>query len=246
MSAKRQTTRPGGSKPSLPKAALDDLADILGHKFSDPSLLVRAITHPSALPAHDPGLISNQRLEFLGDRVLGLVIAERLFLRRRSEREGALAPRLNRLVNKRACAEAARQMGLGRFIIMSRHEIARGGRDRDSTLGDVCEAVIAALYLDGGLKRARAFIEAAFAAGFEEANGLKDPKTALQEWAQAHGHGLPDYTVVEQTGPDHAPQFLVEVSIGEGLNARARGASKQAAERAAAARLLEETAAPPP
>ena len=236
----RQRAAAKAIQPGLAPGRLKDLQARLGHDFSDTSLLIRAITHPSAVPENG-ALTSNQRLEFLGDRVLGLVIAERLFTRRRGEREGDLAPRLNRLVNKHACAEAARHIGLGDFILMSPHEIAGGGQDRESTLGDACEAIIAALYLDGGLKTAQAFIERAFGPQLSiHPDRIKDPKTLLQEWAQGQGHDLPRYTTLERTGPDHAPHFVVEVAIGEAWRETGADRSKQDAERAAAFKLLEQ------
>lgn len=228
------------ARPELSKVAVEAIEDALGHRFSDTTLLVRAFTHPSALPESADGLGSNQRLEFLGDRVLGLVIAERLFSRRMTEREGSLAPRLNRLVNKRACADAAAHMGLGQYVIMSPYEISHGGRERESTLGDLCEAVIAAIYLDGGLKKASAFIEKAFAPQFEERHTrVKDPKTLLQEWAQGAGLDLPQYKTLSRSGPDHAPRFVVEVSVGGDYSETGEDRSKQNAERAAALKLLD-------
>ncbi len=237
----RQRAAAKQSVPQLSKEAIEALEARIGHRFDDRDLLTRAMTHPSALSGRNGALKSNQRLEFLGDRVLGLVIAERLFDRRRTEREGDLAPRLNRLVNKRACAEAAEHMDLGRHVIMSSHEISNGGRERESTLGDVCEAVIAALYLDGGLKTARAFIELAFGPQFQERHArVKDPKTLLQEWAQSNGYDLPDYCTIDQSGPDHDPRFTVEVRVGRDLRETGSDRSKQDAERAAAFKLLEQ------
>lgn len=234
----RAATRP--VRPRLSAEQVRDLETRLAHRFKDSDLLVRAFTHASAVPDNG-ALASNQRLEFLGDRVLGLIIAERLFKRRREEREGDLAPRLNRLVNKRACATAAQRIGLGDFILMSPNEIAAGGRERESTLGDACEAVIAALYLDGGLNVARRFVEKAFAPQLAARDGrLKDPKTLLQEWAQAAGHDLPRYRTLDRQGPDHDPRFTVEVRVGGNLAERASEGSKQAAERAAALKLLEQ------
>ncbi|MEM9739653.1 MAG: ribonuclease III [Pseudomonadota bacterium] len=219
--------------------AFDAICAALGYTFKDRDLLTRAFTHPSALPPGDPGLSSNQRLEFLGDRVLGLVIAERLFTRRRSEREGHLAPRLNRLVSKKACAEATRHVGLGKFVLMSPHEIEQGGRERDTTLGDLCESVVAAIYIDSGLTKARGFIEKAFGPQLnEKSKRLKDPKSLLQEWAQSHGHDLPRYRMLDRRGPDHAPEFVVKVEIGDSLAETAINRSKQDAERAAALKLL--------
>jgi ribonuclease-3 len=164
--------------------------DAVGYKFKDAKLLVRALTHPSAVGGSDPVRESNQRLEFLGDRVLNLVIAERLMERRKMESEGELAPRLNRLVKKGACADAMRHLELQEFILLSDGEEAAGGRSRESTLGDACEAVIGAIFKDGGLSPARKFIEKAWAPQFASAPAeTKDPKTLLQEWAQ--GQGLP-------------------------------------------------------
>lgn len=236
----RQRAAAKQARPEMSKAAIEQIQDKLGHRFSDASLLTRAFIHPSALPESAHGLGSNQRLEFLGDRVLGLVIAERLFSRRTQEREGSLAPRLNRLVNKAACAEAAKHMDLGQHVLMSPYEISSGGRERESTLGDLCEAVIAAIYLDGGLNKARAFIEKAFAPQFEERHArVKDPKTLLQEWAQGAGLDLPKYTTLKRSGPDHAPRFVVEVSVGEDYSETGEDRSKQNAERAAALKLLD-------
>ena len=230
------------SRPRLDDASLAALEETTGHRFSDPNLAHEALTHPSAVSSQGGAVNgSYQRLEFLGDRVLGLVMAERLFDRRRQEREGLLAPRLNRLVNKTACAEAAQRMGLGPLILMAPHEAAAGGANRESILGDVCEAVIGALYLDGGLKAARAFIERAWAPQFRDLQGahMKDPKTRLQEWAQAQHHALPSYDVEDRRGPDHAPRFTVRVRVDERLTAVGEEASKQDAERAAAERLLQ-------
>ncbi len=235
--------------PRGPKGAVhpaDTLAAVeaaIGYAFSDRALLNRALTHPSAVQPDEALRHSNQRLEFLGDRVLGLVIAERLYDRRPDEREGHLAPRLNRLVNKEACAEAARSLGLGPFVHLSAYERSQGGQDRVSTLGDVCEAVIGAIYRDGGLKPARAFIERAWKDQFSErTDRIKHPKTLLQEWAQGAGLDLPDYRVTARSGPDHAPLFTVEVRLSDGRRANGMARSKAEAESAAAFRLLEEVA----
>lgn len=237
---KRTRLRATGDAPVLPDAHYREICETLDHKFRDRSLIDRAFTHPSALSGRNGGLASNQRLEFLGDRVLGLVIAERLFTRRRTEREGDLAPRLNRLVNKKACADAMKHVGLGKFVIMSTHEIAMGGRERESTLGDLCESVIAALYLDSGITKARKFIEQAFAPQFTEmATSAKDAKTHLQEWAQASGKGLPHYRMIDRSGPDHAPRFIVEAKLNDGQSARGAASSKREAERIAAELLLQ-------
>lgn len=225
---------------TVPDAALDAVETAIGYGFRDRPLLARALTHPSALAGERITRHSYQRLEFLGDRVLGLVVAERLYARRRGEREGSLAGRLNRLVNKAACAEAARHLGLGPYIAMSSHEIEAGGRERESTLGDVCEAVIGAVYLDGGLAKARAVIDRAFAPQFAVTpERIKDPKTLLQEWAQGEGRGMPHYRVLSREGPDHAPQFEIEVEVEGAGEARGTGRSKQEGERAAAEALLD-------
>lgn len=239
---KRTRQRAGvkAQRPALAPDALKEAQDRIGYKFRDVSKLERALTHPSAIMAGDAIRLSNQRLEFLGDRVLNLVIAERLIERRQSESEGDLAPRLNRLVKKGACAEAMRHLGLQPFLILSESEIASGGRERESTLGDACEAIIAAIYQDSGLSAARKFIEKAWAPQFEAAPAeTKDPKTLLQELAQGQGHPLPEYVVTGRSGPDHAPVYEVEVRLPAG-SARASGPSKREAEREAAARMLRE------
>lgn len=213
--------------------------EAIGYRFKDSALLTRALTHPSAVAAREAIRRSNQRLEFLGDRVLNLVIAHRLIERRRDESEGDLAPRLNRLVKKGACAEAVRHLGLQAYIVLSDGEVAAGGRERESTLGDACEAIIGAIYLDGGLAPARKFIETAWAPQFKAVPArIRDPKTLLQEWAQAQGLPLPDYTVTGRTGPDHDPVFEVSVAVAGQETAYAKGSSKRDAERAAAVKLL--------
>ena len=221
------------------KATLAKLETALGYVFRDKQRLVRAMTHPSALSAVEGVKGSNQRLEFLGDRVLGLVIAERLFERYPNEREGDLAPRLNRLVRKEACAQAFGQLNISDCIAMAENEVAAGGQMRESTLGDACEAVIAAIYLDGGLGKARAFIERAWADQFSQSGDrVRHPKTLLQEWAQSNGHQLPQYHVTDRKGPDHAPVFTIKVSIGSDFDATGQSSSKQEAEVEAAEQLL--------
>lgn len=237
----RQRAAAKAVRPGLGDAAILEAEIACGHRFKDKSLLVRALTHPSAVSAADSLQHANQRLEFLGDRVLNLLIAERLIERRKNETEGDLAPRLNRLVKKGACAEAFRHLGLGAFLLMSDSELASGGRERESTLGDACEAVIAAIYLDGGLGAARKFLEKAWAPQFTGGPAeMKDPKTLLQEWAQGQGHPLPEYVVTARSGPDHAPEYEVEVRVAQNGAAAASGPSKRDAERHAAARMLEQ------
>ncbi|MEO0982325.1 MAG: ribonuclease III [Pseudomonadota bacterium] len=239
---KRTRLRAGG-KPrgaQLSGEARAALEEALSHVFKDRDLLDAAMTHPSALKGENVARYSYQRLEFLGDRVLALHMAERLFERRPKEREGSLAPRFNQLVNKSACATAARHAGLGPHILLGPSERSGGGAEKDNILGDVCEAVIGALYLDGGMKPASRFIEWAWTPVFEGLSGrTKHPKTLLQEWAQDHGLPLPDYDVVARDGPDHAPMFTVRAVV-EGFDAVIRsGPSKSDAEAEAAEALLE-------
>lgn len=237
----RQRAAVKAVRPGLSDEALTGAEEACGYRFKDKSLLVRGLTHPSAVSAAESLQHANQRLEFLGDRVLNLVIAERLIDRRRNETEGELAPRLNRLVKKGACAEAFRFIGLNRFLLMSDNEVSSGGRERESTLGDACEAVIAAIYLDGGLSAARKFIEKSWAPQFNSGPvETKDPKTLLQELVQGQGYPLPEYVVTSRSGPDHAPVYEVEVRIAPHGHAAATGASKRDAERHAAARMLEQ------
>lgn len=227
--------------PRLSDEALGAVEAAIKYTFKDKALLHRAMTHPSVIAAEDMMHHSNQRLEFLGDRVLGLVIAERLIERYPTEREGQLAPRLNAYVRKEACAEAVRHIGLGEYMIMSSSDEADGGRLRDGALGDLCEAVIAAIYKDGGLKVARTFIERAWAPQFSKpVESAKDAKTTLQEWAQQRGLALPRYEVIDRTGPDHAPEFTIKVTLENGTHAEATGTSKQDAQRSAASLLLEQ------
>ena len=215
----------------------DALAPVLGHRFTDPELLARALTHPSASTAGRP---DNQRLEFLGDRVLGLVVAEALLAAHPGESEGAIAPRFNALVRRETLAEIAAEIDLGQHLHLGRSESISGGRRKAAILADAVEAVIAALYLDGGLAVARRFVEThwrARIAAQEEAP--TDAKTALQEWAQAKGMPPPGYRLVSRTGPDHKPSFAMEARLETGETAMAEAASKRAAEQAAAAALLE-------
>ena len=237
----RQRAAAKAVRPGLSEASILAAETACGYRFKDRALLVTALTHPSAVSAAESLHHANQRLEFLGDRVLNLLIAERLIDRRRNETEGDLAPPLNRLVKKGACAEAFRHLGLGAFLLLSDSEVASGGRERESTLGDACEAVIAAIYLDGGLSAARKFVEKGWAPQFNSGPAeMKDPKTLLQEWAQGQGHPLPDYVVIGRSGPDHAPEYQVEVRIAQNGTAAASGPSKRDAERLAAARMLEQ------
>jgi ribonuclease-3 len=209
----------------------------LGHRFSDPELLVRALTHSSISSPTRP---DNQRLEFLGDRVLGLVMAEALFAADEGAREGQLAPRFNALVRKETCAEVAREIGLGEVLRLGRSEMLSGGRRKQALLGDAMEAVIAAVHLDAGFEAARKVVLRLWGPRIEAvAEDARDAKTALQEWAQARRQGPPAYREVAREGPDHAPVFTIEVRLESGESERASAPSKRRAEQAAAQALLK-------
>ncbi|MBL9011161.1 MAG: ribonuclease III [Alphaproteobacteria bacterium] len=216
---------------------LDALQATLGHRFDDPARLTEALTHASADAKR-----SNERLEFLGDRVLGLVVAEELIRRFPGLEEGELAVRLNALVRKETCARVAQDTGIDTHIILAPGERQTGGVAKKAVLGDACEAIIAALYLDGGLPAARHFILTAWKNDFDASAGVgRDPKTELQEWAQSRsdlGRALPVYRVTHSSGPAHAPHFVVAVSVGTAGTAEGEGGSKREAERNAAAALL--------
>ena len=218
-----------------------DLAARLGHDFSSPRLLEEAVTHPSLAGSRrtrkDP--MPYERLEFLGDRVLGLVIAEWLYEKFPDASEGDMAKRHAALVNREALRAVANEIGLGAYLRLARGEEAGGARRNLATLPDAMEAVLGALYLDGGLEPARAFIHRYWQKDIAVAETPADPKTALQEWAQGQGLPLPQYRVIEHSGPAHAPKFVVEASVRGHDPAVADGNSKRAAEKTAAAALLE-------
>ncbi|KEP69195.1 ribonuclease [Thioclava dalianensis] len=208
----------------------------LGYDFTKPELLLRALTHSSISTTTRP---DNQRLEFLGDRVLGLVMAEALFEADRAASEGQLAPRFNALVRKEACADVARQIDLGAVLKLGRSEMMTGGRRKLALLGDAMEAVIAAVYLDTGFDGARALILRLWGARLESVEqDARDPKTALQEWAQARGLQPPKYEITGREGPDHAPKFTIEVLLDNGARETAQAGSKRQGEMAAAKVLL--------
>lgn len=221
-------------------AELQDFQQRIGHVFARPELLVRAVTHSSV---SSPTRGDNQRLEFLGDRVLGLVMAEALFAKDRDASEGQLAPRFNALVRKETCADVARQVELGAVLKLGRSEQLSGGRRKMALLGDAMEAVIAAVYLDGGFGAARDLVLRLWDARLTTVEAdARDAKTALQEWAQARGQQPPVYTEVARTGPDHAPVFTVEARLQSGESARAEARAKRQAEQAAAEALLAQVA----
>ncbi len=214
----------------------------IGYVFNDRSVLIEALTHASVdLGAkHRRGVRVNERLEFLGDRVLGLMAADALMRGFTDAPEGDLAPRLNALVRKETCAEVALECHLNEVLVLAAAEKSSGGATKPAILGDACEALIAAIYLDGGMANARAFFDRFWA---ERVFALKsvprDAKTTLQEWVQARRQVTPTYTVVERSGPDHAPEFIVEVTMPGVEPAKGTGASKRAAEQAAAQAVLD-------
>ena len=217
-------------------ADLQALCTRLGHSFDRPELLVRAVTHSSRAGVNRE---DNQRLEFLGDRVLGLVMAEALLAEDTSASEGQLAPRFNALVRKETCADVAREIALGESLKLGRSEMLSGGRRKQALLGDAMEAVIAAVYLDGGFEAAKAMILRLWGARIGSVKeDARDAKTALQEWAQARKLQPPSYVEVARTGPDHAPVFTISARLETGQSADATAGSKRQAEQAAAKALL--------
>ncbi|MEL6409817.1 MAG: ribonuclease III [Pseudomonadota bacterium] len=208
----------------------------LGHEFSKPELLIRALTHSSIASANRD---DNQRLEFLGDRVLGLVIADALLNHDESAREGQLAPRFNALVRKETCADVARALDLGSVLKLGRSEMLSGGRRKQALLGDAMEAVIAAVYIDAGFSAARDVILRLWSERIDTVKAdARDAKTSLQELAQSIGLQPPEYIELERSGPDHAPQFTIEARLANGEKEVATAGSKRQAEQAAAKALL--------
>jgi ribonuclease-3 len=219
--------------------AVSALQARLGYAFNDDDLLERALTHAS-VGEGARRVRDNERLEFLGDRVLGLLAAERLVEIYPTAREGELSPRLQALVNRHACARVARRMGLGPALKLSPGESKTGGRDKDGVLGDATEALLGAIYLDGGFDAARRMFLREWSDEFAALDEprIQDPKSKLQEWSLAFKRTLPIYRVVGRTGPDHAPAFVVEVRVDNLDPATAEGRSRQEAEKAAALALL--------
>jgi ribonuclease III len=216
------------------------LEEKLGHSFANPDLLARALTHASAVAGSsgtEPE--SYQRLEFLGDRVLGLAIADALVERFPDAAEGELSRRLARLVSRETCTEVAQEMALAEHLRMGGSVKKGGAGVTPGVLADVCEAVIAAVYRDGGLEAARKLVERYWGGRVQSMRGpLRDAKTELQEWAHRRGLEAPSYVETLRTGPDHRPEFEIEVSVGGVPPERARGGSKREAEHEAAASLL--------
>ncbi|HQT47227.1 MAG TPA: ribonuclease III [Acidocella sp.] len=216
---------------------LEEAQRVIGHRFARPELLAEALTHRSAVGARGVG--SNERLEFIGDRVLGLVVAEWLIERFPHEQEGKLGPRLAALVSRQALSGIAENLGLAALLRLARGEAKRGVAGQATVLADAMEAVIGAIYLDAGLEAARGFIRGALTGVLEgQFTPPKDPKTALQEWALKRALPLPEYEVEALSGPSHAPNFAIRVRIGDAVG-RGEAGSKRAAEQAAARALLE-------
>ncbi len=219
---------------------LKRLEAALGYTFQNRALLERALTHAS-VRGGGRDRPDNERLEFIGDRVLGLAIAGELYARLPKAREGELARTFNRLVRGETCAAVARAVGLGPCLILSDSEADSGGRNKDTILADAIEAVLAAIYLEAGFEPARTIVLELWRDRLDggPTKGTTDAKSALQEWAQAQGLALPCYTEESRTGPDHAPRFIARVTIDGGLQAEGEGTSKRQAEQAAATAMLK-------
>ncbi len=226
---------------SFGRASEQALESRLGYQFKDPGLMKLALTHASALPTSQAGTGSYQRLEFVGDRVLGLVVARMLHDAFPKADEGELARRLNHLVKKETCAQVAVELNIGSALTISDSEEQTGGRKKTAILADVCEAVIAAIFLDGGYECARDVVETIWRPLMLNWNGpLRDAKTTLQEWAQGRGLAPPVYDVIKRGGPDHAPVFTVTVTVEGKPLATGHGGSKRIAEQSAASTALVE------
>lgn len=210
----------------------------LGYQFKEPSLLTQALTHASVRTQKKPGL-DNERLEFLGDRVLGLAAAELLSEIYPVASEGDLARLFNKLVRGETCAQVARDIGLAEYLVLGDSENESGGRDKVRILADAIEAVLGAIFKEAGFEIAREVVRRHWSSySGETAEKAVDAKSALQEWAQGQGLDLPRYIEISRHGPDHAPRFMTEVRLSGQTSARGEGTSKRAAEQAAATALL--------
>jgi ribonuclease-3 len=224
--------------PDRRDTALTQLFERLGYAFKSRSLIELALTHASARPSLKPNE-DNERLEFLGDRVLGLAIAELLTASFPEASEGELARRYNQLVRAETCSEIAQDWELGKLILMSGGEADSGGRGKKTILANACEAVLGAIFIDGGYAAARDIVHRFWAtelSGYGFA--VPDAKSVLQEWAQGRRLSLPRYIEIAREGPDHAPHFTAEVQIDGVAPERGHGANKRAAEQAAALAML--------
>ena len=247
-STERAAARPAEAKPSVASARATSrkrrgvppsvLEKTIGYKFKDRELLERSLTHISALSGGSR-VNSYQRLEFLGDHVLGLIISDMLFRAFPKGDEGELSRRLADLVRREACADVARAIELGAALRLGASEANAGGRMRTAILADVCEALIGAVYLDGGYDESARLVERLWGERMRApVRPLRDPKTILQEWAQARGLPTPTYKEIERTGPHHDPEFRVAVALPNKEPAEGLGRSKRTAEQAAAAAML--------
>jgi ribonuclease-3 len=235
----KEPGRQSGKEPKRRRRSTAGFEERIGYRFEDAALLEQALTHISALTGARNRAGSYQRLEFLGDHVLGLVVSDMLFRAFAKADEGEMSRRLADLVRKEACADVARAIDLGEAIRLGASEVNAGGRARTAILADVCEALIGAVFIDGGYPAASALIERLWSERMRTpARPLRDSKTVLQEWAQARGLPTPAYREVERKGPDHDPEFRVTVELPDIAPAEGLGRSKRAAEQAAAAALL--------
>ena len=209
----------------------------LGYIFKNPKYLLEALTHPSFSSTNRS---DNQRLEFIGDRVLGLIVAEALAKQDPKASEGKLAPRFNALVRKETCSGVAQEIDLGLVLKLGRSEMITGGRRKNAVLGDAMEAVLAAVYLDGGFPAAKDIILRLWAKRISGVElDARDSKTRLQEWAQARQLEPPVYTLIDRAGPDHSPIFNIQVKLKTGAKMCAKAGNKRDAEQAAAKMMLE-------
>ena len=220
-------------------ARIGELETRLDYHFADRTLLERALTHVSARAVRKR-TESYQRLEFLGDRVLGLAVSELLYERFPGAEEGEMSRRLSELVRKETCADVARDWGVGPCLKLGAGEVKAGGRGKTAILGDACESVIGAVFLDGGFAAARELVRRSFGERMTRVAGpARDAKTALQEWAQARGKKPPVYRETSRGGPDHKPVFVIAVDVDGFEPCEAEGASKRIAEQSAAQAFME-------
>lgn len=214
------------------------VTDLLGYTFQNTDLLQTALTHTSAVERGRDGTDSYERLEFLGDRVIGLLIADMIYATHSDAVAGEMNRRLSAMVRRDALAEIAVDLGLDSHIILSQGEEDAGGRTKPAILADVMEAVLGAMYMDGGLEAVRPLVQKVWQPRIrEDTTALRDPKSALQEWSQANAMGLPVYKLLDRSGADHAPVFTVSCTI-KGQTTKASGSNKRNAERDAAATWL--------
>lgn len=215
-----------------------ELETALGYRFKDRKLLERALTHAS-VRSNSASRLDNERLEFLGDRVLGLAVAEMLHHALPDHSEGELARYFNRLVRGATCAAVGREAGIGKHLILSDSEAESGGREKDTILANAVEALLGAIFVEGGFDAGRDAVKRLWGDRFDlSPSVIVDPKSALQEWAQGQGLPLPRYAEISREGPDHAPRFVAEACLKGHEPATGEGTSKRQAEQAAAAELL--------